>query len=76
MNAEVKYPLAVVAVFLWIGFVCAISFMEAWLKFQAPVSPSQLAWALDGWCLAPSTKWNGYWLLASWATLCLPRPGS
>jgi hypothetical protein len=24
------------ATFLWIGFVCAISFMEAWLKFQAP----------------------------------------
>jgi hypothetical protein len=23
-------------IFLWIGFVCAISFMEAWLKFQAP----------------------------------------
>jgi len=23
-------------VFLWIGFVCAISFMEAWLKFRAP----------------------------------------
>lgn len=22
--------------FLWIGFVCAISFMEAWIKFQAP----------------------------------------
>jgi hypothetical protein len=22
--------------FLWIGFVCAISFLEAWLKFQAP----------------------------------------
>ena len=22
--------------FIWIGFVCAISFMEAWLKFQAP----------------------------------------
>ncbi|SHJ42231.1 hypothetical protein [Aquimarina spongiae] len=21
--------------FIWIGFVCAISFMEAWLKFQA-----------------------------------------
>ena len=21
---------------IWIGFVCAISFMEAWLKFQAP----------------------------------------
>ncbi|MBB6462299.1 hypothetical protein [Flammeovirga kamogawensis] len=23
-------------IYLWIGFVCAISFMEAWLKFQAP----------------------------------------
>lgn len=23
-------------VFIWIGFVLAISFMEAWLKFQAP----------------------------------------
>lgn len=28
--------MAVSAVFLWLGFVCAISFMEAWLKFQAP----------------------------------------
>ncbi|MCZ8284405.1 MAG: hypothetical protein O9353_03030, partial [Bacteroidia bacterium] len=23
-------------IYLWIGFVCAISFMEAWLKFRAP----------------------------------------
>lgn len=22
--------------FTWLGFLCAISFMEAWLKFQAP----------------------------------------
>jgi len=27
--------LIVPLVFLWIGFVCAISFMEAWLKFTA-----------------------------------------
>ena len=32
----VKYPVAIVCTFLWIGFVCAISFMEAWLKFRAP----------------------------------------
>lgn len=32
----IKSPLAVSATFLWIGFVCAISFMEAWLKFRAP----------------------------------------
>jgi hypothetical protein len=31
----VKYPISIVATFLWIGFVCAISFMEAWLKFRA-----------------------------------------
>src|SRR5690554_365953 len=28
--------LAFPSVFLWIGFVSAISFMEAWLKFRAP----------------------------------------
>ena len=27
---------ATATIFVWIGFVCAISFMEAWLKFQAP----------------------------------------
>ncbi len=36
MSAYAKHPVAVVAVFLWIGFVCAISFMEVWLKFRAP----------------------------------------
>jgi hypothetical protein len=30
-NAFLKVSL----IFLWIGFVCAISFMEAWLKFTA-----------------------------------------
>lgn len=32
----VKFPMALAATFLWIGFVGAISFMEAWLKFRAP----------------------------------------
>lgn len=32
-----KYgPVIIACVFTWIGFVCAISFMEAWLKFRAP----------------------------------------
>ncbi|MBD98991.1 MAG: hypothetical protein CMO34_04035 [Verrucomicrobia bacterium] len=31
----VKYPISVIATFLWVGFICAISFMEAWLKFRA-----------------------------------------
>ncbi len=32
----VKYPVALVCTFLWIGFVGGISFLEAWLKFRAP----------------------------------------
>jgi len=32
----VQYPVAAISTFLWIGFVGAISFMEAWLKFRAP----------------------------------------
>lgn len=32
----VHLPIALVASTLWIGFVSAISFMEAWLKFRAP----------------------------------------
>jgi len=28
--------IAIGTVFLWAGFVCAISFMESWLKFRAP----------------------------------------
>ncbi len=36
MNYTVKYPIAQISVFLWLGFVGAISFMEAWIKFQAP----------------------------------------
>ena len=31
----VKYLVALVCIFIWIGFVLAISFMEAWLKFRA-----------------------------------------
>jgi len=31
-----KQNIAIATVFVWIGFIGAISFMEAWLKFQAP----------------------------------------
>ena len=30
------WQLLICITFTWIGFVCAISFMEAWLKFRAP----------------------------------------
>ncbi|MFA3781488.1 hypothetical protein ABRY23_00315 [Melioribacteraceae bacterium 4301-Me] len=36
MSYEIKYPFALASIFIWVGFVGAISFMEAWLKFRAP----------------------------------------
>jgi hypothetical protein len=30
-----KYPVPIITVFIWIGFVCSISFMESWIKFHA-----------------------------------------
>lgn len=35
-RSPVLFPFVLIPIFLWIGFVCAISFMEAWIKFQAP----------------------------------------
>lgn len=36
MQITIKNPVSVVSVFIWLGFVLSISFMEAWLKFRAP----------------------------------------
>lgn len=36
MKPKINYPYALPATFIWLGFLCAISFMEAWLKFKAP----------------------------------------
>ena len=33
---SVNLPVLLAFTFLWIGFVCAISFMESWIKFRAP----------------------------------------
>ncbi|NHN25041.1 hypothetical protein FIA58_005055 [Flavobacterium jejuense] len=33
---KTKLKITIATLFIWIGFVCAISFMEAWLKFRAP----------------------------------------
>ena len=36
MKSQTAYPLSIATIFIWAGFVGAISFMESWLKFQAP----------------------------------------
>lgn len=33
---KVEQPLGIISVFIWVGMIIAISFMEAWLKFRAP----------------------------------------
>jgi len=33
---KVRNSITIATSFIWIGFICAISFMEAWLKFKAP----------------------------------------
>jgi len=37
-----KNTLIIAITFIWIGFIGAISFMEAWLKFQAPGVTTEL----------------------------------
>jgi hypothetical protein len=32
---RVAHPIALICAFTWLGFPCAISFMETWLKFRA-----------------------------------------
>ncbi len=36
MKKTEQQTIAIACIFTWIGFVSAISFMEAWLKFRAP----------------------------------------
>lgn len=36
MSTSFQLPFATAATFIWVGFIAAISFMEAWLKFRAP----------------------------------------
>lgn len=36
MNARKNAPYILPVAFIWIGFLGAISFMEAWIKFRAP----------------------------------------
>lgn len=36
MKLKVEQPITLICTFIWLGFICAISFLEAWLKFKAP----------------------------------------
>ena len=36
MTYLIKHPFILSSALLWLGFILAISFMEAWIKFRAP----------------------------------------
>ena len=42
MKNSNTYHYSIAIIFIWVGFICAISFMEAWLKFQAPGITTEL----------------------------------
>lgn len=54
--SNMNYHLVFAAALLWIGFLGAIRFMEASLKFRAP--PLGLL-ILGAWCFMQSTKCSG-----------------
>jgi hypothetical protein len=61
---QVKYPLALISTFTWIGFVCAISFMEAWLKFRAPGINLQLGLGIGRLVFAALNKVEWVFVIA------------
>ncbi|MBA5628377.1 hypothetical protein [Moheibacter lacus] len=59
------------AVFVWIGFIGAISFMEAWLKFQAPGVSLPIGLGIGKLVFGALNKVE--WFLAIIFFLCLIR---
>lgn len=70
----IKYPIALAAVFLWIGFVCAISFLEAWLKFRAPGITVPLGLGIGKLVFAALNKVE--WVLAMTMAISLASGGN
>lgn len=75
--SSVKKPISLISTFLWIGFVCAVSFMEAWLKFSAlgiklPLGLGRLVFeALNKveWVFALAILMSGFMVKEKWLSL-------
>lgn len=67
----VNQPIAVSCTFLWIGFVCAISFLEAWLKFRAPGVTLSIGLGIGKLVFAALNKIEWVFSIAIIATLLL-----
>lgn len=74
MYLEVKYPIILAAVFIWIGFICAISFMESWLKFRAPGMNLQLGLSIGRIIFSALNKVEWFLALTVITTFILSKP--
>lgn len=68
-----KSPILILSTFLWVGFVCAISFMEAWLKFQAPGITLSLGLGIGRLVFGALNKVE--WVFAIAIIFCLIKEG-
>src|SRR5690554_1127105 len=68
-----KSPVTLIVVFVWIGFVCAISFMEAWLKFRAPGIILALGLGIGRLVFAALNKVEWVLVIAAFAGMLLSR---
>ncbi len=68
-----KSPVTLIVVFVWIGFVCAISFMEAWLKFRAPGITLALGLGIGRLVFAALNKVEWVLVIAAFAGMLLSR---
>ncbi len=73
MRTSIKSPYIPIPVFLWLGFVGAISFMEAWLKFQAPGITVPLGLGIGKLVFGALNKVE--WVLAVIITIQIYRSG-
>jgi hypothetical protein len=73
MSVSEIEPLVIAAVFLWIGFACAISFMEAWLKFRAPGVTLKIALSIGRLVFKALNKVEWLFALVIYANLLFAR---
>src|SRR5690606_22329118 len=66
---KISSKIVVASIFIWIGFICAISFMEAWLKFQAPGITLPLGLGIGKLVFVAMNKVE--WLLGILVLICL-----
>lgn len=64
-----QFFIPITCTFIWLGFIGAISFMEAWLKFRAPGITLPLGLGIGRLVFAALNKVEWFWALSMIANL-------